>query len=106
MIKKLLFTLFLLISVVGFSQEKSIAELSTAPNPFTEFTTISYNSTISQTITLNVKNVLGRVVFTKKYDATNGKNSIKFYKNDLPSGIYIYIIQNSKNLISKRFVLK
>ena len=105
MIKKVLFILLLLISTVGFSQ-KSITKLSVAPNPFVTETKITFNSTKEQTITLNVKNVLGRTVFTKKHKIKKGKNSIPFSKNDLCSGVYIYAIQSNKQLVSKRFVIK
>tara|TARA_R110000787_G_scaffold55942_5_gene128858 strand:+ start:8307 stop:8624 length:318 start_codon:yes stop_codon:yes gene_type:complete len=105
MIKKVLFILFLLITTVGFSQ-KSITKLSAAPNPFVTETKITFDSEIDQTITLNVKNVLGRTVYTKKHKIKKGKNSIPFSKDDLRSGVYIYAIQNSKQLVSKRFVIK
>tara|TARA_R110001632_G_scaffold74746_2_gene170700 strand:- start:7010 stop:7327 length:318 start_codon:yes stop_codon:yes gene_type:complete len=105
MIKKVLFILFLLITTVGFSQ-KSITKLSAAPNPFVTETKITFDSKIDQTITLNVKNVLGRTVYTKKHKIKKGKNSIPFSKDDLRSGVYIYAIQNSKQLVSKRFVIK
>ncbi len=39
MIKKLLFILFLCVTTIGFSQEKTIEKLSAAPNPFTNLQT-------------------------------------------------------------------
>lgn len=106
MIKKILFVLCLTISSLAFSQQKTVSELSAAPNPFTISTDISYTSKTSQKITLIVKNVLGKLLYKKKYDATIGVNTVTFLKNDLKSGIYFYQIQSSKNLISKRFVIK
>ncbi len=106
MVKKLLFITFLLISTIGFSQEKSIEKLSAAPNPFTRSTTIFFNSTGNQNITLSVKNVLGKTVFKKLYAIKKGKNSIPFSKNNLQSGMYIYTLQNRKQIVSKRFVIK
>jgi len=105
MIKKVLFILFLLITTVGFSQ-KSITKLSAAPNPFVTETKITFHSKTDQTVTLNVKNILGRTVYTKKHKIKKGINSIPFSKDDLRSGMYIYAIQNNKQLVSKRFVIK
>lgn len=105
MFKKILFILFLLITTVGFSQ-KSITKLSASPNPFVTETKINFNSETNQTITFNVRNILGKTVFTKKYKIKKGKNSIPFSKNNLRSGMYIYAIQNKKQLVSKRFVIK
>ncbi len=106
MIKKILFVLFLLITTIGFSQEKSIDKLSAAPNPFINTTKITFNASNSSSIILSVKNVLGKTVFKKTYKTKTGKNSIAFYKNDLQTGMYIYSIQDKKKIISKRFVIK
>lgn len=105
MIKKVLFILFLFFSVVGFSQ-KSLTKLSAVPNPFVTETKITFESDKDQTIVLNIKNVLGNTVYTKRHKIKKGRNSIPFYKNDLKSGMYIYAIQNSRELVSKRFVIK
>ena len=106
MIKKILFILFLSITSLGFSQEKSIDGLSAAPNPFTNSTKISFKSVTNSTIFFSVKNVLGKTVFRKSIKIKAGKNTIPFYKNDLPAGMYIYSIQDKKKTISKRLVIR
>ena len=106
MIKKILFMLFLFISTIGFSQEKSIEKLSAAPNPFIHSTKILFTSKTASTIILSVKNVLGKTVFEKTFKTKEGKNSIPFSKGNLLSGMYIYTLQDSKNIVSKRFVIK
>jgi hypothetical protein len=106
MIKKLLFIFFLGSALVGYSQAKSIDKLAAAPNPFTNNTNITFTTTNTSTIILNVRNVLGKVVFKKSYKTKIGKNTITFYKNDLATGIYVYSIQDKKKIISKRFVIQ
>lgn len=106
MIKKLLFTLFLFVSLLGFAQEKTIKDISTAPNPFTISTKISFSAQSKSTVTLKVKNILGKTVFKKEYTTEIGKNSITFYKNDLAAGMYIYSIQSEESITSKRFVIQ
>ena len=105
MIKKVLFILFLLVSTVGFSQ-KSLTKLAAVPNPFVSETAITFESNKNQVVTLSIRNVLGKIVHSKRHQVKRGKNSIPFYKNDLRSGMYIYAIQNNRELISKRFVIK
>lgn len=105
MIRKLLFITFSLISTVAFSQ-KSIQKLSAFPNPFTNQTKITFVSDNQQTVVLIVKDVLGKTVYRKPHKVRPGKNSIPFSKNNLRTGMYIYAIQNSKELVSKRFVIK
>ncbi|MFD2566174.1 T9SS type A sorting domain-containing protein [Pseudotenacibaculum haliotis] len=105
MIKKVLFTLFLFTATLAFSQ-KSLTKLSAAPNPFVNETKIIVVSNSDQTITLSIKNVLGKTVYTKRVKVKKGRNSIPFSRNNLRSGMYIYAIQNSRELVSKRFVIK
>ena len=81
-------------------------KLSAYPNPFTTETKITFESTSPQTITLSVRNVLGKTIYRKQIKVKRGKNSIPFQKDNLRSGMYIYAIQNSKELVSKRFVIK
>lgn len=106
MIKKLLFILFLSVASIGFSQEKSIESLSAAPNPFTNHTKITFNSTSNSTVIFTVLNVLGKTVYKEDLKATIGDNSFSFEKGNLLSGIYVYTIQNKESIISKRFVIK
>ena len=105
MIKKVLFLLLFLSATVAFSQ-KSLSKLTSAPNPFTTETNISFTSDTDQSIILTVRNILGKTVYTKKHIIKKGTNSIPFSKGDLSSGMYIYSIQNNKELVSKRFVIK
>ena len=105
MIKKVLFTLFLFSATLAFSQ-KSLTKLSAVPNPFINETKINFISDSDQMIIMSVKNVLGRTVYTRRFKVKKGKNSIPFSKDNLRSGMYIYAIQNSKELVSKRFVIK
>ena len=104
--KKILLTLLLFISIVGFSQEKSIEKLSAFPNPFTNSTKITFNSINNSEVIFTVKNVLGKTVFTQKIKSTKGKNSVPFYKGNLSTGIYIYTLQNKNQITSKRFVIQ
>lgn len=106
MIRKTLFILFLFVATIVLSQEKSIENLSTAPNPFKQSTNISFKTDTKSTVTLLVKNVLGKTVFKKKFKTKNGKNTIPFFKNDLATGMYIYSIQNIDKIVSKRFVIQ
>lgn len=105
MTKKLLVLLFLSFSVYAFSQ-KSISNLSAAPNPFSYQTSITFSSAIKQEVVFSIKNVLGKTVLQRKVKVKKGKNTIPFQKDNLKSGMYIYAIRNSKELISKRFVIK
>ena len=106
MIKKLFLLFIFLISSIAFSQEKSIDKLMAYPNPFSNATKISFDSSNNQNILISIKNVLGNTVFLKQVEAREGKNTITFNRNDLRSGMYIYAIQSNTDFISKRFVIR
>lgn len=106
MVKKLLLIVFLLVSVIAFSQEKTIDKLVTSPNPFVNSTTISFEANQPQEAFFIVKNVLGKTVYNKVIKVKEGRNTIPFQKNDLKSGMYIYAIQTVNKTHSKRFVIK
>lgn len=91
--------------MMAFSQ-KSLSKLSAVPNPFVTETKINFESSTNQTIILSIRNVLGKTVYSRRLEVKKGKNSIPFSKNNLRSGMYIYAIQNHKELVSKRFVIK
>ncbi|MGB1042348.1 MAG: T9SS type A sorting domain-containing protein [Tenacibaculum sp.] len=106
MVKKILFLLFFVTTLSGFSQEKFIDKLVASPNPFVNNTTIYFNAKNEQSVILTVRNVLGKTVYRKELKANSGRNSFPFQRDDLKSGMYIYAIQSNKEIISKRFVIR
>ncbi len=106
MIKKILFVLLIFVFSIGFSQDKSIDNLNASPNPFSNSTTITFQSTENQEILVFIRNVLGRTIFTKTIEAHKGINKIPFYRNNLKSGMYIYAIHTNTDFITKRFVIQ
>ncbi len=106
MIKKIFFILTLTISLITFSQGKSIEKLSAAPNPFSNSTKITFESIDNSPVIFIVKNILGTTVFKENLKTKAGYNLVSFYKGNLKTGMYIYSLQNKKKIISKRLVIK
>lgn len=120
MVKKLLFTLFLLtFSTAIFAQDndaldKAILENSlsgihdviASPNPFSVTTKIRFQADEVIEIDFFVKDLLGNVIHYEKVKTKKGANSIPFYRGELESGIYIYSIKTKSKVISKRIVIK
>jgi len=116
--KKLL--LFILLGCISFSfaQQKStnatsknqiiktISNITSYPNPFTYKTQISFISSSEQTINLSVKNLLGKTVYNQTSKAKKGFNSLKFNRNNLAKGMYIYSLQTNHEVISKRLIIR
>lgn len=121
MVKKLLFILIILSSAIGFAQnsdagvvaskqqtqgEKSITNLSASPNPMMVKSSITFESTVSQIVIFEVKNILGKSVVKQKVQTTAGLNEINFLKDNLPAGMYLYSIQTDSEILTKRLVIK
>lgn len=107
MLKKLLVLFFIFFSTVTFSQKKSIDRISVSPNPFSNTTTLKFqNNNNNENLVFLVKNVLGKIVYKKKYKLKKGNNKIIFSRGDLNAGMYIYSFQTSDRVITKRFVIK
>ncbi len=87
-------------------QDPTISEIMASPNPFSVKTTIFFISNKEQEVTFTVKNLLGKTVFTSKLEVQKGENQFDFYKNDLNPGMYLYSLQTTKEIISKRLVIK
>ena len=74
------------------------------PNPFAEFTNIQFNAPKSDNVVFEVVDMFGRSVYTERIAATKGVNTYQF-SHDLSAGIYMYIINNGKESISKRMIV-
>ena len=106
MAKKLLIILFFLIGTTAFAQLKSVDQLKASPNPFSNQTTIYFQSQLDQPVLVTVRNVIGKTVYNEKLQVKKGQNTFLFKRNDLAAGMYIYAIQTNKEVVSKRFVIK
>ena len=117
--KKLLLITFLLFVTVSFAQQndrnavvknntsqKTIAKVSAYPNPLVVQTKIIFQSKRPQKIVFSVKNLLGRTVHHRLINAKEGYNSLLFSRNKLQKGMYIYTLQTSGEIVSKRLVVK
>lgn len=106
MVKKLLYTFFLLVGLSVFGQSKILTNLSASPNPFKNQTTISFVNEDASPVIFSVQNVLGKIVFQEKMYTRRGNNIFIFYKNNLNKGVYLYSIQKQSAVLTKRFVIQ
>jgi len=76
------------------------------PNPFNPVTTIEYELSQADDVILIIYNVLGEKIATlvDTYQ-TEGKHSINFKANGLPSGTYLYKIKSGSYSIIKKMLL-
>lgn len=75
------------------------------PNPFYEFTTISFRMPETGEATISIFDVTGRMVKEIRQDFTTGFNEVTISKSDLRTGgVYYYQLKTSKGSMTKKMV--
>ncbi len=89
------------------SRPTSFALKQNYPNPFNPVTTISYDLSSKEVVTLNVFNVRGEHVATLVHQQAQspGSYSVTFDASDLSSGIYFYQLQTSSQVFTQKMTL-
>jgi|GEM_PF-2845124 len=76
------------------------------PNPFNPSTKISFSVIESGLVTLKIYNVLGQEIATLiNNELTSGVHEVEFSASNLPSGVYIYKLENGNSSITKKMML-
>lgn len=76
------------------------------PNPFSYSTQINFFTPQNDITELNVFDILGNKVISRRKESKMGKNSFLIEKGNLPAGIYIYELKFRNNVIRKRMIIK
>ena len=76
-----------------------------APNPFGDKSTIRFSSVNSSDVEFKVYNMVGAAVYTTKFKASKGANTITIEANSFAPGVYMYSIKNGDTTITKRMVV-
>ena len=97
-------------AVTGFKKQGNIPQdftvLQNYPNPFNPVTRIDFTLPETQKVVLKIYNMLGelvREIINKETDA--GRYSIKFNSTGLASGVYIYRLETSAYVASRKMML-
>ncbi|MBA3649249.1 MAG: T9SS type A sorting domain-containing protein [Chitinophagales bacterium] len=76
------------------------------PNPSNGLMNIEYSSSASSNITVYVMDVMGRIVFSKFENASEGLNTLNYDFSSLNSGIYIFEIRNGNEISHVKFMIE
>lgn len=82
-----------------------LAVIQNNPNPFSDKTEISFTTAKTGIVKFKVYNVLGKLVYSENINAKAGANTIEFFTNYLPAGIYMYGLRDDKQGITRRMVI-
>lgn len=95
---------------IAFENNQGIAEgfelYQNTPNPFDEETTISFYLPKSETVTLKIYDVSGRVLKFDKLDGVKGLNSKNITKADFDAtGVLYYQVKTNEKTITQKMIL-
>ncbi|MBL4592829.1 MAG: Omp28-related outer membrane protein [Flavobacteriales bacterium] len=97
---------FELTSITGVDEVITENSISIYPNPTNDVATISFNLTESTSVTMEVYNTMGSLVFSNGTKTMNsGSQKIVFDGTELPNGIYFVNLTVGDNLITKKVSL-
>jgi hypothetical protein len=75
------------------------------PNPFGSYTTLSFSLPEPEKITLTVCNLFSReIVILDNGMRPAGINEVKFCANDLPAGVYEYVLKTRNSIITRKMI--
>ena len=78
--------------------------LPIVPNPFSEITRISFYTPYQDRVSLQVFNILGKMMYEETQSATSGEQEFVFNGSELLPGTYFYRVINSSKLFTGKFI--
>ncbi len=85
--------------------ENKFAITQNYPNPFSNTSTIEFNTPTAEVVELTVFNLLGEEIKTERISASVGKNVYTLKANDFENGVYFYQLNYQAERITKRFIV-
>ena len=78
--------------------------LPIVPNPFSEITRISFYTPYQDRVSLQVFNILGKMMYEETQSAISGEQEFVFNGSELLPGTYFYRVINSSKLYTGKFI--
>jgi hypothetical protein len=91
------------INLVSIGETDALNSLTVSPNPFTDFTRISFNLEQNEQVELKVYNLIGEVIYTegiKEFSA--GQNVIVIDGKQMQAGIYFINMKIGEKVLTKK----
>lgn len=92
------------ISTRSTTSDSDLAVFS-SPNPFSDFTELTINVSDLSSGKLRVMDLLGKVLFEKSIEI-DSEAKIRFYRNKLSAGIYIYSVESDNKIAAGKLVIE
>ena len=87
------------------NNDMSFSLSQNSPNPFSNRTSIEFNSTTEGEYLFSIINLLGEIQDQRIINANYGSNKIDVDASALSSGIYFYTLSNAQRMITKKMII-
>lgn len=78
---------------------------SVYPNPSNEIVNLIFQSNITSDVSVEITDVIGRIVYDKKYNSFNGRVENIIDVSAFKKGVYLLSLRNSKGIVTKKLVV-
>jgi len=92
--------------VIAVQDVEALNNLSVYPNPFSELTTISFDLSVGQEVSINLYDITGRLVdavHTETY--INGKHEVEYNNASLKTGMYLLRVKTGSTVKSLQLLV-
>ncbi|WP_045114943.1 T9SS type A sorting domain-containing protein [Microscilla marina] len=91
------------IKVLNFQTSYNI--VSTVPNPFTDELTVNYTLPFEQTVSIEIRTLLGQTIQVYHQKAAKGSNQLQLSKlSTLPKGSYLLVLRHKDGTLTRTIV--
>ena len=81
-----------------------VSDMQVYPNPTNDYVNLSFVSAKETEVQIVLSDILGKVVFTKKYHCKIGEEASRFQMNDLPQGTYFLQVIDKNEILGVKKV--
>lgn len=78
---------------------------SVFPNPSNGIVNVNFQTNFASDVEIEITDVIGRSVYTKKYDSFNGRQESIVDISPFGKGVYLLSLRNSKGVVTKKLVV-
>lgn len=89
---------------IGINEDLIAESFKIVPNPIRSSATVSFKASTENVYSFKVVDVTGRTVIEKSGYTEVGNNALKFNRQDLPEGVYIYVLESGDFRKSGRLI--
>jgi hypothetical protein len=82
---------------------ENVSEFRILPNPMTNAAVVSFFSEKTETYTLKIADLTGKLIHSEELDVKQGYNTTAVNRNGLPAGMYFLYLTDGKGTITKKF---